>query len=352
MVIAFDALPARYGGTAYAVVQIVRALANRPEVQRVLVIARPDSIVARGIDGVPDTTVVLVSTSDRYELAQRLAWQTTRLNAVLERHGVDVLFSAATILPAKPGAALYGLQANPVPYEEPHRIGSIVRRRAIHRTSRWAHATYVPSAHLERLMEDVPRIRVLPLGVDHSRFSPGGHPGNELLCVADFYPHKHHDLILDAYALLPQSRPVLRLIGNTQVQRGTYEEVRRRAARIPGVRVEGRVQLGRLIEAYRNARVFLLASDRESFSMPLIEALACGAAAVVRDHPTLRETGGAAARYVSGGIDAWAREIQLILEDDDLHGQLRDAAVRQARRYSWEAYASTLLANYKADVGP
>jgi glycosyltransferase involved in cell wall biosynthesis len=350
MVIAFDALPARYGGTAYAVVQIVRALASRPEVQRVLVIARPDSIVARGIKGVPGTALVLVSTSDRYELAQRVAWQAARLNAVLERHGVDVLFSAATILPAKPAVALYGLQANPVPYEEPRRVGSIVRRKAIHRTSRWANATYVPSAHIQRLMQGVRRIRVLPFGVDHSRFSPLGRPGNELLCVADFYPHKHHDLILDAYALLPQPRPLLRLIGNPQVQRDTYEVLRKRAARIPGVRVEGRVQLGRLVEAYRNARVFLLASDRESFSMPLIEALACGAPAVVRDHPTLRETGGAAARYVSGDVDAWVREIQLILEDDDLHGQLRDAAVRQARRYSWEAFASTLIADLKADV--
>lgn len=350
MVIAFDALPARYGGTAYAVVQIVRALADRPEVERVVVITRPDSIVARGVEGVTGATMVLVATSDRFELAQRVAWQAARLNAVLERHGVDVLFSASTILPVRPPAALYGLQANPVPYEEPWRIGSVVRRSAIHRTSRWACTTYVPSAHVQRLMHGVPRTRVLPFGVDHLRFSPAAQPGNELLCVADFYRHKHHEVILDAYTLLPEPRPVLRLIGNPQVDPSTYDAVSRRAAGIDGVRIEGRVKLARLVEAYRTARLFLLASDRESFSMPLIEALACGTPAVVRDHPSLRETGGAGARYVQGGVEAWVREIRLLLDDDDLHGQLRDAAGRQARRYSWEAFAAAVIADLKAGV--
>src|SRR5437868_341787 len=131
MVIAFDALPARFGGTAYAVVQIVKTLSARPEVERVLVVTQPDSIVAQGIDGATGAAVVLVSAGHKFELAHRITWQAVRLNAVLERHAVDALISAATMLPVKPSVALYGLQANPVPYEERHRLGAVVRRAAI-----------------------------------------------------------------------------------------------------------------------------------------------------------------------------------------------------------------------------
>jgi glycosyltransferase involved in cell wall biosynthesis len=348
--IVVDALAARFGGTAYAGVQISQALARRRDVDRVVVIVRPESIVDRGLRASPKVSRVVLTPTGGSELAQRLAWEALRLPALLRRVDASGMLTLSGMLPLQPPCPFVGLQANPTPYEDPASVSALVRRFATARSAQGARATYVPSKHVARLVGDIPRVRVVPLGVDRARFRPGNPSGHELLCVADFYAHKHHELLLGAYARLPAPRPVLRLIGNPDVDEAVYARVCAAAAHLDGVIVAGRVSFDELAAAYARARAFLIASNRESFCMPLAEALAAGVPAIASDYPTLRETAGPGAVYVAGNDpDSWARAIAEIVQDDARHARLRDAGIRHAQRFSWDAFAAALVEDLLAE---
>lgn len=347
---AIDALAARFGGTAYAAVEIAKALAGHEYVSHVCVATRPDAIVERGLRSHPGVTVLTIRPPARGELVRRLAWEAVRLNGALERWGSTGLFSMSGMLPRVPSVPFVSLQANPTPYEDKAGLANRIRRRALRHASQHAVATFVPSHHVAELVGNVPRVRVVPLGVDPARFAPNAGATDELLCVSDFYAHKHHALLLSAYARLDRPRPRLRLIGNPDVDPVNYRQIADLASTIDGVVISGRVTFERLTEAYGKARAMLIASDRESFSMPVAEALTCGVPVVARDYPTFRETAGPGALFVAGDeVDAWTEAITQIVRNDELHSRLRCAGLEHARRYSWDAYAAQLLRELSGD---
>jgi glycosyltransferase involved in cell wall biosynthesis len=113
---------------------------------------------------------------------------------------------------------------------------------------------------------------------------------------------------------------------------------------MPGVAVDGPVDFQALLSAYANARLFLMPSERESFSMPLAEALSCGVPGLARDHPALRETGGNGALYLSSDDPAdWAHAMDIVITDDGRHAHLRAEGLREARRFSWQTMVNFLL---------
>ncbi len=347
--VVFDALAARYGGTAYAVAQLAGALGARHDVERVVVVTRAGSIVEDRLQPHHGLRVVRLEEPGALELPRRLAWEAARLPAIASHHEADGLFSFSGIVPRRPRCPVISLLANPVPFEDKRRLGSLLRRAAIARTSRRAAAVYVPSAHVERLVGAGQDVRVVPLGVDRSAFKPRADGGSELLCVADFYRHKHHEALLRAHAALDPPRPLLRLIGNPDVDPAHFRRISRLAGEVEDVRVDGQVSFSTLLEAYAAARAFLIASTRESFSMPLAEALCCGVPAVALHHPTLLETGGPGALYVRGHDSLeWAAAIARIVRDDRLHTELRAAGLRHASRYSWSVMAEQIVKDLAA----
>jgi glycosyltransferase involved in cell wall biosynthesis len=98
-----------------------------------------------------------------------------------------------------------------------------------------------------------------------------------------------------------------------------------------------------LVAAYRRARVLVIASEYESFCMPLLEALACGVPAVVRDLPALRETGGTGTRFVAGNYaERWATELDTLLAGGDAYRRARAAGLEHAARFDWQRTATGL----------
>jgi glycosyltransferase involved in cell wall biosynthesis len=343
VVLVLDALAARFGGTAYAGVQLTEALLRRDDVARVVVVAERGSIIARGLQPGERLALVDVAIPRRPGVAWRAGWEAVRLPGIIAAEQSDVLLSFSGMVPRHPRCRVISLLANPVPFEKRRRSGSIIRRAAIARTARQAHRLYVPTREMAGLVAR-PNTKVVPLGVDHRLFRPAGAPGGEILCVADFYPHKRHDLILAAWSRLAEPRPTLRLIGNPAVDEQHFARVK--GAAPPEVIVAGRVGRAELVAAYRRARVVVLASEHESFAMPLAEALCSGVPVIARDLPALRETGGSGAVYVAGtDPDAWASAMERLLGGDTFHAELRTAALEHGRRFSWDTMAGELVAD-------
>lgn len=343
-----DALAARYGGTAYAGVQLAHRLAEDP-VADVVVVARKGSLVARGIRQRPRLRLVELPRAKRLELARRLVWQAFALTKLARREDASSVLTWSGMLPRDVDARVVCYLANPVMFERGGAANGL-RRWAVRRTVRRAAHVLVPSKAMAALVGETlgKRPEVVPFGIDHAHFQPATKPGTELLCVADFYRHKRHDVLLDAWTVLPVPRPRLRLIGDPRVDRSWYRKLTAQVAQtrsLGEITFESGLSLDRLIDAYRSARVFAVASQHESFCLPLLEAQACGVPAVARDSAALREIGGAGTAYVAGNDPrAWAAALQRLLTDDVAHAAARAAGLEHARRFSWERTAEAVRA--------
>jgi glycosyltransferase involved in cell wall biosynthesis len=188
---------------------------------------------------------------------------------------------------------------------------------------------------------------VVPHGLDHRAFHPAARPGQDVLCIADFYPHKRHDIVVAAWAALPEPRPRLRLIGDPAPSPRHFEKIRRQAAELAhlgAITFETGLPLRELALAYRRARVLLLPSAHESFCLPLAESLASGVPVIARDLPQLRETAGGGALYIDGDDPAtWSTALRTVLKDDSRHAAMRSQGILYAARYSWTAVADAVV---------
>jgi glycosyltransferase involved in cell wall biosynthesis len=280
---------------------------------------------------------------------RRLVWEWLRLPALARRERCAAAISLSGMVPRALPCPLICILANPVLYER-STAANLVRRWAIKRSARGARLLVAPSRQMADLVSASVRraCAVLAFGVDHDVFRPSSVPGEEIICVGDFYAHKRHDLILEAWLRLAQPRPILRIVGNPDVDPAAHARLLELIERSPqrsSIVVEHRLSLEQLVGAYQRARVFVLASEHESFCMPLAESMACGVPGVVRALDSLRETGGAGAVYLdTDDPSSWAAAIARLIASDGEHERARRAAVEAAARFSWDGFAAALVA--------
>jgi glycosyltransferase involved in cell wall biosynthesis len=342
-----DALAARFGGTAAATVQLARHLIVDDRVADVTVVCRRGSIVERGLAGEQAVRRIALPVPRRVELLQRVTWEALRLPALARREQYDLLISMSGIVPRAPECRLVCLIGNPVMYESDG-LANTLRRWAVRRTASEDAYLAAPSRHMaDMVAASVGRpCDVLAWGVDHSIFFPAASPGEEILCVGDFKAYKRHDLVLDAWRRLPAPRPPLRMVGNPDVEPRAHASLLARIESAPeaeSIKLDYRLPHEQMPDIYRRARVFVVASEHESFCMPLVESMACGVPAIARDIPSLRETGGAGALYLGGDDpDEWAAAIGRICEDGEERRRASELAVQSAARFNWERFVAEL----------
>jgi glycosyltransferase involved in cell wall biosynthesis len=206
------------------------------------------------------------------------------------------------------------------------------RRRAYGQSVHASRIVITDSEHvrgelIDRYNIDPERVRVVHLAVDHERFTPDGR-GREpfLLYPANFWPHKNHDRLLQAFAHARRDRPELRLVL-------TGADHRRRA--FPdGVESLGLVPIEELVDLYRRAAALVYPSLYEGFGIPCLEAMACGCPVAASRVASLPEICGDAAVYFDPtSVEDIVRAINAVLADP-LPGGLEQAA-----RFTWDACA-------------
>jgi L-malate glycosyltransferase len=191
-------------------------------------------------------------------------------------------------------------------------------------------------------------VAVVPPLMDGDRArTDGRHPaegdGPLVLCVGRVAPHKRHDLVLEAFALLqrggaPDAR--LLLVGEP-LSAGYRALVERRAAECGASRVTvaGAVGVGVLNGALRDAArsgALITMSEHEGFCIPLLEAFEYGVPVVARPAAAMPEVGGDAVLWTDpAGDPALAAElIHLAVCDPELRDELVRRGRARLRRYA------------------
>ncbi len=200
---------------------------------------------------------------------------------------------------------------------------------------------FVRDRAVEQLGLDPELIRVIHLGVDHERLSPGTTPREDfLLYPARRWPHKNHERLFEAFALLRRERPGLRLVLTGGGDFGDVPE---------GVEARGHVPTAEVDDLMRRAAALVFPSLYEGFGLPPLEAMACGCPVASSNAGSLPEVVGDAARLfdpldpeaIAAGVDevlrepaAWSRR-----------------GIEHARGFSWERTAREHDAVYGELIG-
>ncbi len=228
-------------------------------------------------------------------------------------------------------------------------------------SARRADALVVPSrATLDEVVRhtgvDPARISVIPHGVDHDRFRPAetsevseirhwlGLPADTqyVAFLGTLEPRKNVPALIRAFVAACRERerpPVLVLAGG----KGWDKAIGPELARVPAslrVMTPGFVPDPLVPALLAGAEVVAYPAFGEGFGLPVLEAMACGAAVLTTRRLSLPEVGGDAVAYAQSPDDVdIALALDVLLADPAERIRLGSEAIRRAAQFTWDAAA-------------
>ena len=302
-----------------------------------------------GLSALEDVPAVEVITPERPTLTvQWVLWHLQRET----RAGWSVFHFPFYYPPLRPHCPVTVAIHDVLPIEHPEwfpRSWAVVTGTLIRRGARVAAGIVTPSEDSASRIEAVlgvprSRIRVVPHGVDSHLFAPA--PASEVavarrryrldrpyvVLVGPFEARRGVELAITAlHELRTRNRDLdLVLVGEVRMRFAALE------TRPSWVRMVGRVPDADLAGLCGGAMAFVAPSRGEGFDLPVLEALASGAAVVASDIPAHVELfGGAVATFASGDAAALAVALDVVIGDDAIRASLRARGLAHARRFDW-----------------
>jgi glycosyltransferase involved in cell wall biosynthesis len=293
-------------------------------------------------------------------LDERFRWRTIglpdpawSLAAAAGSRGADAVLAANSYLlaaaaPARAVATVHDLVAFDRELSLPR--GSAAERLTLPLAVRRGQTLLcVSEATRAELLERYPRAaalaHVVPHGVEE-RFFVERAEEPYVLMTGTLEPRKNIVRALDAAARLPaelRERFELRLAGPRGWETGPIDAALARYG--SSARHLGLVPDDELPGLYAAASVFLYPSLKEGFGLPVLEAMAAGAAVVTSDRSSLPEVGGSAVRYVDPyDVESIRAALEELLSDGERRASLAAAGRERARAFTWERTARETLA--------
>ena len=164
-------------------------------------------------------------------------------------------------------------------------------------------------------------------------------------------PKKNTERTLIAYSKYLEMSDVKRKLLMADLDRGYLDEIIDRND-IGNIRdhivMPGYIKNADLPYIYNNAFAFLYTSLRESFGIPLLEAMACGTPVITSNTSSMPEIGGSEVIMVNPLNVSEITEKMLLLEKDKaLYQKQKDIGIIRAQQFSWEYTAEQLLTVYE-----
>jgi glycosyltransferase involved in cell wall biosynthesis len=175
-------------------------------------------------------------------------------------------------------------------------------------------------------------------------------PAGFVLAAGTLEPRKNLPRLVEAYRLLPaelrDAHPLV-VVGALGWETGetleALDSLGEQAIRL------GYVSDAALAELYRRCTVFCYPSLGEGFGLPVLEAMAAGAAVLTSNTSSLPEVGGEAVEYVDPtDVSSIVAGLERVLGDEDLQAELGRNAQERARMFSWDSFAQATLSALEA----
>jgi phosphatidylinositol alpha-mannosyltransferase len=200
--------------------------------------------------------------------------------------------------------------------------------------------------------------RTVPNGVDLDMFRPNlpPPPGMRtdvpvILFLGRFDPRNGLSLLIDAFKRVRAAGRAAQLVvvGDGPLR----SHYMRQAGGHPDIHFAGAVLEGRPAY-YANASIYACPTDRASFGITLLEAMACGAPIVCSDIEGFRDVARAdreAVMVPTGNAAALAGAIVDVLDDDMLRERLSVTGRARARQFSWPSVTDQVFDVYESVLG-
>ena len=164
-------------------------------------------------------------------------------------------------------------------------------------------------------------------------------------------PKKNTERTLIAYSKYLEMSDVKRKLLMADLDKEYLEDIIERN-HIDNIRdhivMPGYIKNADLPYIYNNAFAFLYTSLRESFGIPLLEAMACGTPVITSSTSSMPEIGGPDVIMVNPLNANEITEKMLLLEKDKaLYQKQKDIGIIRAQQFSWEYTAEQLLMVYE-----
>ncbi|HTR88921.1 MAG TPA: glycosyltransferase family 1 protein [Solirubrobacteraceae bacterium] len=170
-------------------------------------------------------------------------------------------------------------------------------------------------------------------------------PGGFVLAVGTLEPRKNLPRLVQAYCTLEEDlrrgHPLV-VVGALGWKTGeTLAALRSLGTRCLPL---GYVSDAALAELYRRCAVFCYPSLGEGFGLPVLEAMAAGAAVLTSNVSSLPEVGGEAVVYADPlSVPSIATQLRSLLTDEARRKRLSGQARARAREFSWSGFAEIVL---------
>ncbi|TXK16254.1 glycosyltransferase family 1 protein [Homoserinibacter sp. GY 40078] len=360
-------MPPDLGGVGRYLEHLVPALAARADTQ--IVVAAQERDAAWFREASPSARVVTpVSSGSRLK---RLLWEQTGLPRLAARERVDVIHAPHYTMPIATRIPVVVTVHDATFFSHPElhtRVKRTFFRTWTRISSRRARAIVVPShATAEELARstrvDAPVV-VAHHGVDGGRFRPPtadevarvattlSVPDGWIAFLGTVEPRKNVAALVRGYAALAERMPLPPLvIGGAP---GWDTETASVIERLPSgidVRLGGYLDADLLPGFLGGAEVVAYPSLGEGFGLPVLEAMASGAAVLTTRALALPEVGGDAVAYTEPDADAISSALERLLGDPDERKELARRAIARAAEFTWSASAEAHASGYRQAVG-
>jgi glycosyltransferase involved in cell wall biosynthesis len=253
-------------------------------------------------------------------------------------------------------------------YENPAKVWIVYKvKQWIYRGVIWivAHKSkriLVPSKFVKKDLARYTKIRLSKIIVtyeaaDKIQGTTAAVPGlsfhNFIMYVGRPQPHKNLKRLMEAFSILRQSRPELKLAlaGKKDT---LYNDLEKWAKKehIEGLVFTDFVTDPQLRWLYENTAAYIFPSLSEGFGLPALEAMMHGAPVVSSNATCLPEIYGDAAAYFDPKrVADIAGKIGLVIDNPARSRTLISRGYQQARAYSWKRMAEQTLEAYNRALG-